>query len=563
MEQKELEYYLSQVRRIAEHREKGALLKIRKTFKALLRDLKHFVADEYADLAENDELTFEILNRKRQYARFIEETVKIIDSYYPDALKQTTDVVEQTYQLVYDGMIDSVEKCSTTAELDEAFKGVKAATPQQIRAAVMNPITKITVPDTYAKDRANYIYDLKRELNTGLLNGDRYSTMAKRIVDRTKIAYRRAECVVRTETHRVREQGFCDSAVEINQTLEQGETSMRMVKTWCTMEDERVRGGKKGQKANHRKMNGVSVPIDEKFDLGRGIKTMCPGSSGDAANDINCRCFLVHELKDMTGKESKKPVEEKSQLRKDIFSEETTANIQGELDKMDTDIAIKYKQTIEEAPKEYTTEGTAYNKNRNIINYNKDEVENMEGWVAVHETTHYKDFNTPMKYNVEYNIKERYLDDNGEIKIRNVKGVDTYDTRSASGYISYAYDSEQYSSDYKILKEKIGLTSDDFETNASNFREWRKEQRTKYNTNDMNNVYDVISSYVEWEMPVSLLEAGHDKSYWEETSEHQYSECIAAYSILNATKSDALSLMKELVPNICKHLEVVFKEMWK
>ena len=344
MEQKELEYYLSQVRRIAEHREKGAMLKIRKTFKALLRDLKHFVADEYADLAENDELTFEILNRKRQYARFIEEAVAVVDKYYPDALKQTTDVVEQTYQLVYDGMIDSVEKCSTSAELDEAFKGVKAATPQQIRAAVMNPITKITVPDTYAKDRANYIYDLKRELNTGLLNGDRYSTMAKRIVDRTKIAYRRAECVVRTETHRVREQGFCDSAVEINQTLEQGETSMRMVKTWCTMEDERVRGGKKGQKANHRKMNGVSVPIDEKFDLGRGIKTMCPGSSGDAANDINCRCFLVHELKDMTGKLKAKPDSEKVK---------TSKNVGNQLPNEEESSIIKTRQLAQEKPFNY------------------------------------------------------------------------------------------------------------------------------------------------------------------------------------------------------------------
>lgn len=335
MNQKELEYYLSQVRRIAEHREKTAMIKIRKTFKALLKDLQHFIADEYNKYAEDDELTFEMLNRKRQYARFIEEAVKVVDEYYPDALKETTKAVEQTYQLTYDGMVDGVEKSNTTAELKETFKGVKAATPQQIKASVINPINGITLPATYAKDKANYIYDLKRELNIGLLNGDRYATMSKRIVNRTNVAYSRAERIVRTETHRVREQGFNDSATEINETLDNGSTSMRMVQTWCTMEDERVRGRKKGQKANHVKMDGVSVLVGEEFDLGHGIKAKYPSGSGDAANDINCRCFLKYELKDMTGKVTAKPKTEKIK---------STNNVENQLPNEENSGIIKTRQ---------------------------------------------------------------------------------------------------------------------------------------------------------------------------------------------------------------------------
>ena len=62
--QKDLEYYLAQFRRIAEHREKGAMRKIWTEYKELLKDLKHFLADYYAEYAIDDELTFEILNGK-------------------------------------------------------------------------------------------------------------------------------------------------------------------------------------------------------------------------------------------------------------------------------------------------------------------------------------------------------------------------------------------------------------------------------------------------------------------------------------------------------------------
>lgn len=44
-------------------------------------------------------------------------------------------------------------------------------------------------------------------------------------------------------------------------------------------------------------MEGVEILCDEYFDLGHGIKTMAPGQSGNAADDINCRCRLSFRLK--------------------------------------------------------------------------------------------------------------------------------------------------------------------------------------------------------------------------------------------------------------------------
>ena len=70
---------------------------------------------------------------------------------------------------------------------------------------------------------------------------------------------------------------------------------LQMYKTWRSMRDERVR---QTPKANHRKMDGVSIPVKERFDLGHGVTTDVPGNSGDPANDARCRCILLYDLKE-------------------------------------------------------------------------------------------------------------------------------------------------------------------------------------------------------------------------------------------------------------------------
>lgn len=70
---------------------------------------------------------------------------------------------------------------------------------------------------------------------------------------------------------------------------------VQMYKIWRSMRDERVR---QTPKANHRKMDGVSIPVKDRFDLGHGVTTDVPGNSGDPANDARCRCILLYDLKE-------------------------------------------------------------------------------------------------------------------------------------------------------------------------------------------------------------------------------------------------------------------------
>lgn len=67
-------------------------------------------------------------------------------------------------------------------------------------------------------------------------------------------------------------------------------------KTWITSEDERVRGTKKTDKANHVKLNNKSVDMGEKFE--NGLKwPRDPSVTSKPEEVINCRCDYLIEKK--------------------------------------------------------------------------------------------------------------------------------------------------------------------------------------------------------------------------------------------------------------------------
>lgn len=312
VQRKTLEKYIAELRRIEEHRGKNAEKNIRRIYKALLKDLQEFLGVEYANFADGEELSVLSLQKKGEYARFLDEVEQRINNFTPQAAAEIRDTVEKTYSACYAGMVDSVKKCVDFGEEIPAFRYL---TPEVVKRAVENPISGLTLPDRLEKQRKEVIYDIKQNINIGLMNGDRYSTMAKRIQERCDISYRKAVTTVRTESRRSQESGFNDSADECHEELKNN--GFVMVKTWRTMKDERVRpqrpaykrkAGVKARKKytaglrsrigapNHVKMEGQTVLQDEMFDLGNGVKASAPCQSGVAGHDINCRCYASRDI---------------------------------------------------------------------------------------------------------------------------------------------------------------------------------------------------------------------------------------------------------------------------
>ena len=290
-----LDDLLAQVRRIEEHREKGTEAKIRKNYQEILKELRHYLADTYSQYAEDDKLTYEILQRHSRYARFLDEVEKKINDLSPETKRLIRSTVEQVYEHTYNGMIDAVQD-----RAQDVVSGLKGCTQAILRRAVENPVSKLTLNDRLEKHRKEIIYDIKQAITVGLMNGDRYSTMAGRIKQSVDGSYKKAIRISRTETHRVREAGNLDAARSVQEALSSGNVPLQMMKVWKTMKDERVRPAKqkgRNKQYDHRKMDGVAVKIDEEFILPSGAKTMAPGQSGVAGEDINCRCYLSYELR--------------------------------------------------------------------------------------------------------------------------------------------------------------------------------------------------------------------------------------------------------------------------
>lgn len=295
-----LEKYLYQLRRIEEHRGVAAEKEIRKIYKEIHKEIKGYIADIYSKYSVDDALTYGDLARIGMDARFLEEVEQRINGITPRVAKEINNTVTASYEACYNGMVSAVSKAAGNRELLlHAFATVAAVTPDIIRQAVNNPVAGLTLKDTLEKHRKEIIYDIKKNIGVGLSNGDRFSTMARRISESLDGDYKKAVRIVRTEAHRVRESGYNDAATDLNNALKQGTSGYVMAKTWRTMKDERVRPAKakgKAQQYNHIKMDGVTIPQDALFELPSGAKCMCPSQTGVAGEDINCRCYVSYSL---------------------------------------------------------------------------------------------------------------------------------------------------------------------------------------------------------------------------------------------------------------------------
>ena len=303
---KELNDLLYDIKRIAEHRAELTDEKIKEIYTQLMSDLRLFLSEAYERYADADgRLYMNYLDQNRAKAAFLDQIVDNVDNIEPQLRRAMEEMVDDVYDICYRGMAESLKKANTRAEMAELIQDIDVD-ENALNSAINNNISKLTLPAVMENNRAWIIYEIQRELVTGLINGDRYEKMANRIKDRVGVGETKAKRIVRTEAHRNVESGFMDCAENIQSSLDG--SGLIYAATWRTMGDERVRPQqrrktKRGWKtywskngANHMKMEGKTVKAGEKFDLGGGVKAKAPSMSGDAKNDVNCRCFCTYEL---------------------------------------------------------------------------------------------------------------------------------------------------------------------------------------------------------------------------------------------------------------------------
>ncbi|MCF2939035.1 phage head morphogenesis protein [Paenibacillus alkaliterrae] len=150
-------------------------------------------------------------------------------------------------------------------------------------AAIQNPVSGLTLAHTLRKNRQEIISRIQREITQGLILGEGYKKMSKRITEAFNGDAVKAVRVVSTEAHRVAMHARLDG---IKHAASKG---VQMVKVWDASLDSKTRPA-------HQKLDGKKIPIDADFESSAGGKGPAPGSMRKAADDVNCRCSIRTEI---------------------------------------------------------------------------------------------------------------------------------------------------------------------------------------------------------------------------------------------------------------------------
>lgn len=227
---------------------------------------------DYADLVSYNRLT----NLELQIA---EEIKKLTN----DTIKTTTSTLKDIYAEQFYRAGFAFEQ-SLGAKL-----GFGLLNPTVIKASVLNPLDRIKWQDRMKDHAQQFVKQIQTELTQGLIQGEGYGKISKRIIDKTGINAGKVIRIVRTEGHRVQSAGSLLAYDKAQAAAER--LGLKTVKVWIATLDNRTRD-------SHAAMDGKEANAEGIFTLPSGVTTEAPGLSGVAEEDINCRCKTMMQFKD-------------------------------------------------------------------------------------------------------------------------------------------------------------------------------------------------------------------------------------------------------------------------
>jgi hypothetical protein len=252
-----------------------------KRYTMLLKEIKEEISKLYEKHENDGVLTYDEMAKYDRLKKFLSYINQLLSQNYKDVKLAVYAILGEVYT-------DAYYKTAWSIETDSLSKlAYSPVTPETITKMIENPISGLTLSDTLEKNRIAIVYKIQQEVTQGLVKGESYRGMAKRMTEALEGDASKAVRVVHTEAHRVSESAKHDSAEHANKN------GVIMIKEWNSVGDERVRHSKL---ANHRKLNGKKIPVTDDFEQGRG-KGKGPGMMMAPEHDIYDRCFLTYSIK--------------------------------------------------------------------------------------------------------------------------------------------------------------------------------------------------------------------------------------------------------------------------
>lgn len=249
---------------------------IAKQYARLLKDIRDELVKYYEKYEQGGVLTYAEMAKFDRLTKFKVYINELLKSNYKELKKTLFNELESMY---LDGYYLTAWAIETDTLSRLAYSVVK---PEVITAMIENPISGLTLSETLEKNRTNIIYKIQQELTQGLVQGETYTTMSKRLKTALEGDTSKAMTIAKTECHRVMESSKLDSTIHAHKN------GVIMTKQWNNRSDERSRPA-------HKAADGQKVAVDDMFTIG-SVKGMAPGQLGRASDDINCGCFLTYSV---------------------------------------------------------------------------------------------------------------------------------------------------------------------------------------------------------------------------------------------------------------------------
>ncbi len=154
-----------------------------------------------------------------------------------------------------------------------------------VRKMLDQPIKFIKLDESLKKERKRALKRIRADITLGVLNGEGFKKIAKRLRNSLGTTVKQSKRVARTEGGRAMEQAAFDSAQVAKKY------GARMHKIWEATLDLRTR-------PSHQVLDHQMKDIDEPFEI-NGCKGMHPKGFvglGSAGENINCRCVVLYTV---------------------------------------------------------------------------------------------------------------------------------------------------------------------------------------------------------------------------------------------------------------------------
>lgn len=270
--QSKLEQFDKQADKLSDITEKELI----KAYSLALKEIRGYMAEVYEKHGTPDGLPYSEMQKYNRMKSLEEQIKKVLFELTGKNAKTLEQTLKDIYELSYYSTGFALES-ESQVKLSYAM-----INEEVISQSVQNPISGLTLNDRLEKNRIELIYRVRQEITQGLILGESYQKMAKRLKDTFEGDAKKAVRVAQTESHRIKNSARYDS---LQHAQAKG---IELKKVWVSTLDSKTRD-------RHRSLDGQKVDVDQPFKSG-GATAMYPGGFGIASQDVNCRCTFISVL---------------------------------------------------------------------------------------------------------------------------------------------------------------------------------------------------------------------------------------------------------------------------